>query len=60
MLALQVVLRNYMADPQGYDDDLRAAGTDWVLLSLCEFFESGDERKKILSDLSFALERLRG
>lgn len=60
MLALQVVLRNYMADPQGCDADLRAAGTEWVLLSLCEFFESGEERKKILSDLSFALERLRG
>ena len=60
MLMLQVVLRNYIEEPQRFDDDLRSAGADWVLLSLCEFFESGDERKKILSDLSFALGRLRG
>ena len=60
MLALQVVLRHYLEDPQRFDDDLRAAGADWVLLSLCEFFESGDERKKVLKELSFALDRLRG
>ena len=60
MLMLQVVLRHYTEDPQRFDDDLRAAGADWVLLSLCEFFESGEERKKGLRDLSFALDRLRG
>lgn len=60
MLAMQVVLRNYIENPQGFDEDLRAAGADWVLLSLCEFFESGNARKEILNDLSYALDRLRG
>lgn len=60
MLMVQVVMNCYIKDPDGFDRDLREIGADWVLLSHCEFFESGEKRKKTLQNLSFALDRLRG
>lgn len=49
MLMIQVVLNSYIKDPDGFDGDLREVGADWVLLSHCEFFESGEKRKKTLT-----------
>ena len=46
MLMVQVEMNCYIKDPDGFDKDLREIGADWVLLSHCEFFESGEKRKK--------------
>ena len=59
MLYTQIDLRTYHLYRENYEADLKAMGNDVVLLSLCEFFEQGEERAEVLKHLSEALVRLK-
>lgn len=59
MLYTQIDLRTYHLYRESYEADLKAMGNDVVLLSLCEFFEQGEERAEVLKHLSEALVRLK-